>query len=50
MELCAAKCAFPEHPGISDQADNTVSELTSADLAQAVWYATLVAIEALREV
>jgi len=36
--------------GISDQADNTVSELTSADLAQAVWHATLVAIEALREV
>jgi len=36
--------------GISDQADDTVSELISADLAQAVWHATLVAIEALRKV
>jgi len=46
--ICAARgVPFLAIRGISDQANAQVGELESADLAVAVWHATIVAVEAL---
>jgi nucleoside phosphorylase len=48
--VCAARgVPFLAIRGISDQADAEIDDFESADLAIAVWHATIVAVEALTQ-